>query len=233
MADARNFLLNSDYPVDKIVYKTEDSASVPANTDDNVSAGITIAHGLPFTPLPELIWSNSSDFSVTSNTWDETYAVSSGGGAMPPDGQYYTITADDTNLYIFRYNWGVGAKTLYYRIFCFMPSTASEDSDIDGTANNASNFILDTDNNYMKVAATGRLVSGGTESYSHGLGFVPRVRYWTETSGTIGWRVTNQLIESDPTGTTSTTGLIIDSTDLTWLNPNSFDYLHYRLYADG
>src|SRR5690606_1610325 len=126
----------------------------------------------------------------------------------------YVISADSTYVNISRYCWGVGAKTLYYRIFCLMPSTANESSIVDFTENAGDDFILNTDYNYMKLVNAGVFEFGGTVKYTHNLGFVPRVRFWMENSGEIGWFITTQIISSDPDGSGGmTSGLRVTSTD--------------------
>ncbi len=229
----KNFLLNSDYPLDKVVWNKQDLIVVPADTDDSFTPGITIPHGLPFTPLPVLTWSNSSDFSTSYNDWEETYADSAVNGAMPAIGQQYTISADATNIYITRYNWGVGLKGLYYRIYCLMPSNASADSLVPYTQTQGANFVLNTDMNYMKLVNAGIFIYNGVASYNHNLGFVPRVFFWMEANGLIGYFITTQVISSDPTGSGGlTTGLRVSSSSLEWVNPSGYEKLHYRIYGD-
>jgi hypothetical protein len=228
MTDARNFLLNTDYPLDKIIYITSGSATVANTTNDGVP-GITITHNLPFTPLPILLWSNTSDFAICYENSDESYTTNS---FVSGAGQFYSVSANSTTIGITRYNLSGSSKTLYYRIFCFQPSNASIESVVPATNSSGSEFILNTDYNYMKLVNAGVLTSA-SRTYSHGLSFTPRVQLWGSASGTVSRLVGAQLIQSDPTGSAGgTSGVFIDSTKIEWLNPNTFDTIHYRIYGD-
>lgn len=220
-----NFLITSDYPLDKIIYITSGSTSVPNSTLD-ATPGITITHSLPFTPLPIMQWSNTSDFAITNELRDADYLAnyfSTGAG------QSYNCTANSSTIGITRYNLSGSTKTLYYRIFCFMPSDADADSEVPATASSGSNFILSTNYNYLKLVKDGILTDGGVESYAHNLGYVPRVQAWEETSGTVSRLIAAQDISGD----VGTTGLHITDTELIWLNPSTYDKIHYRIYGDA
>jgi hypothetical protein len=193
-----------------------------------MAPGITIAHNLPFTPMPILVWSNTSDFAICYENRDADYVSNS---FTTGAGQFYTISADATNVGITRYNLSGASKTLYYRIFCFQP-TGVDDSEVPATNTSGDEFILNTDYNYMKLVKAGTLTSS-TKTYSHGLSFTPRVQLWASIGATTYRLLAAQLIESDPTGSGgATSGVFIDSTKIEWLNPNTFDVVHYRIYGD-
>lgn len=226
--DPRNFLLNTDYPMDKIIFVTSGSAVVPNNTMDG-SPEITISHNLPFTPLPILIWSNTADFSICFENRDNEFVSNS---FVTGAGQFYSIESDSTNIGIRRYNLSGSSKTLYYRVFCFQPSDADIDSEVPATNTGTGSFVLNTDYNYMKLIKSGILTSS-TKIYSHNLSFVPRVQIWAKASGFVFRDIQTSLVESDPTGSgLITSGVFIDNTKIEWLNPNTFDEIHYRIYGD-
>lgn len=225
--DPRNFLLNTDYPLDKVVYITSGSATVAnATVDLDLSTAIRIAHGLPFRPLPILLWSNTSDFAITNEQRDADYLADAFGAGA---GQYYLVHADATNIYIKRYNQSGGSKTLYYRIFCFLPSDADEDSVAPSTQVSGSDFVLNTDYNYMKLFHDGILTTTGN-TYTHNLGYVPRVQVWEETADTT---VSRLVLAQDISGGVGNTGVYITDTQLVWVNPGTYSGIHYRIYCDA
>jgi len=223
----RNFLVNSDFPLDQILFLNEGSTVVANNT---FSGTVSIAHGLPFVPLPSLVWSNDADFTTAFNYWDGNFASS----FISPVGQQYDVFADATNVNIRLFNTSGSSQTVYYRIYCFAPSTASVDSLVEHTANEGERFTINTDLNYMKLAATGSLSSGaGTVSYSHGLSFVPRALVWYQVGSEFYQVSSPQIVNTDPTGSVgSTSGVYVDSTKLEWLNPAGAATIQYRIYAE-
>ena len=227
MTDARNFLLNTDTPLDKIIYIITGSIDVPNLTGDSIPITL-VAHNLPFTPLPILQWSNTADFEITNELRDSDYIANS---FTTGAGQYYSISADTTDILIQRYNFSGSTKTVYYRVFSFMPSDASEDSGVPFTANIGNNFVLNTDDNYMKLFNDGILTD--EVPFDHNLGYIPRVQLWEQTGTNIGRLVGAQDISGDPTGSLgATSGVHITTTQLIWLNPNTYDKIHFRIYYD-
>jgi len=222
MTDHRKFLLDSDYSMDKIVYMTSGSVSVPNTTSE--FPGITIAHGLPFKPLAILQWSNTSDFAITNEFRDADY-VSTINTTLA--GQYYAVHANATNILIDKYNLSGATKTLYYRVFCFQPSDASETSVVPATENQGSNFVLNTDYNYMKLFHAGILTSV-SPTFSHNLGYVPRVQIWEQTGTTTSRNISGQEISI----AAQSTGVHITDTQIVWLNPTTYDKIHFRCYLD-
>lgn len=222
MTDHRKFLLDSDYPMDKIIYMTSGSVSVPNTT--SAFPGITIPHGLPFTPLAILQWSNTSDFAITNEYRDADY-VSTVFTTFA--GQYYSVYANATNIYIDKYNLSGATKTLYYRVFCFQPSDASETSVVPSTENQGSKFILNTDYNYMKLFYAGILTTVAN-TYTHNLGYVPRVQIWEQTGTTTSRNILGQEISI----AAQSSGVHITDTQIVWLNPSTYDKIYYRIYVD-
>ena len=223
----RNFLINSEFPLDQILFLNQGSTVVLNST---FSGTVAIAHGLPFIPLASLVWSNDSDFTTAYNYEDGNFTTS----FISPIGQRYDVFSDATNVNINLYNTSGSTQTVYYRIYCFAPSTASVDSLVEHTANDGEEFIINTDFNYMKLAATGSLTDGaGTVSYAHGLGFIPRALVWYQVGSTFYQITSPQIVNTDPTGSGGiTTGVHVDSTKLEWLNPTGVSSIQYRIYAE-
>ena len=106
----KDFLVNSDYPLDKVVYTTTGIATSATDFVD-----ITIPHGLSFMPLPVVQWSLVSDFTTC-------YEVTERGSELiPPSFPYIcTMQADSTNILLGFDELSFGVlPTIYYRIFCF------------------------------------------------------------------------------------------------------------------
>ena len=227
MADPRNFLLNTDYPMDQIVYLKEGSFV----QGDTGSFTINIPHNLPFTPLPEMVWSHTADFAICQTGPDETYMDNQWTTMV---GEYYQVLANDTNIIIQGNNNSGTTKTIYYRIWAFAPSTASLDSIVSSTIDTGDNFILNTDYNYMKLAYNGYLPISGTQSvFTHNLGYIPRVKVWA-ISGITDPLVYIQSISTDPTGSSgSSVGLYVTTTQIIMMNNGGYNGIEYRIYYDS
>lgn len=228
MPDPRDFLLNTDYPIDNIVYLASGSVSVPNGTSDAISVG---AHGLSFTPMPMLVWSNTADFS-TSNSFIDTQMADN--WFTTGAGQTYLVYATSTDVFIQRDNTSGSDKTLYYRVFCFAPSNVSDSATVPSTANSADPFVLNTDYNYLKLAAAGQLTVA-SPTYNHGLGYAPRVMKWGVLTGVYTTPIIQMFsVDNDPTGSGgASSGVYTSTSELGWMNPSTFDYIEYRLYADS
>lgn len=223
MTDARNFLINTDYPMDKIIYMTSGSAVV------NFSDEITIAHGLGFAPLVFGIWSLNSDFS-TSQEFD---MMSS--DLYSPDYMYVTgLEADATNIYASFQNSEFSDVTFYYRIYAFEPS--DEANAIAPTSSNTltTNLLVDTDLNYLKLHSSGiKVVSSAPDTVTHNLGYLPTVMIWKEGGGVHAgsiypiYQPTIYVHADYAIGYPLTPSV----TDTTISFPTTGTY-HYRIYAD-
>lgn len=219
MVDARNFTLNTDYAMDKIVFLYENHQSVANNT---YSGNILIPHGLLFRPLVKMQWSNTPDFAVTNEHGDDSYYTNIFGTQA---GQEYSASSTDTNILISLYNTSGSNKVLYYRVYCFVPSDVSNTVVASATANIGDIFTINTDYNYMKLFHDGTLTAL-SPSYSHNLGYVPRVLVW-QTSGTQTDDYTSGVV----TNTGYEYGIHITNTQIVSLNPYA-DKIHYRIYID-
>ncbi len=231
IASQKHMKFTSDYPADMVMFLTSGSATVPNGTFDALP-GITIPHGLPFVPLPRIVWSNTPDFAV-ANTFSDSALY--GTGFTSSAGQQYIVTATATDVRIQRYNNSGSSKTVYYRIYCFAQSDTDVNSEVEFTKNSADKYIFNSDYNYMKLLKTGRLTPGAPV-YTHGLGYTPRVLVWGVVTGVNSFADPNvqaQIISTDPAGSSGiTSGVFIDNNNITWLNPNTFSKVEYRIYLD-
>ena len=236
MADARNFLLNSDYPVDKIAYLYEGSYTVTTSAGDKQ----TIAHGLPFTPLVHGGWSTTSNFSTT---------YTFGTGSIPtsdPTVAIYdiivSVAADDTNIYILPFNVSGGSQLIYYRVHGFEPSDSTENVDL--TINAEDNLQLSTDYNYTKLLENGTFATSppDTTTVTHSLGYVPQVSTWVKESFYFFTPFNNIADVTHPAYGVSITsgsvsgglGVVPTTTNVSFETPSgsNIENVHYRIYAD-
>lgn len=224
VTQASNFLLHSDYPLDKIVYLTSGSLLVGAGS----SAYVDVAHGLGYAPLAMANWSTASDFSVT---YEENTGPLASTNAFGYAFKYNcSVRSDSTNLRFTGTNFlGASSVTLYYRIYCFAPSDIN--TDISHTESSSPDFILNTDYNYTKLIDSGietfssTFGTSASTTISHGLGYKPQVIYWIERSGMID-RVSQSYELSGITAKIGNSNLTLKSADSLAAD------VHWRLYAD-
>lgn len=168
--DHRNFLLNTDFPIDKIIYK--DSGSFSATSDIIVGGGLgtihNVAHGLGFMPLIVGNFSTSPDFLTTNEIFMPIYPEANG---------IYGITNSSTTEYSVQVmNYSPNTVTVYYRVYGFMPSNVAETAV--PTSALADNFVLNTDYNYSKLYYNDVLPDVTTTTITHNLGYRPQVMAW-------------------------------------------------------
>lgn len=222
LANAKNFLINSDYPVDKVILLR--SYSIPLASLD--FADLTYPHGLSFTPLVVARWSTNSNLIPT-------YSIL--GGPTINSGYAYTtrIWADSTNIYLSVTNNTASAVTLYFSVYGFMPSNVN--ADVTPTASSADNFTLSSDYNYTKLYLSGTVslpTGTGSQTVLHSLGYYPQVSLWMLKAGSTYPVIYNDVSTVVPAFDeinyyVTTNALVIDYYDLL-----SVRTIHYRVYMD-
>lgn len=160
MGKPTDFLLNTDYEMDKIIYFTSGSVD-PTGTikvDDNK---------FRFIPLLFGVFSFHEDFSdtISNGTAKNDYSCS--------------LTATATGIYVMYRN--DNNKKLYYRIYAFMPTDGG--GNIGSTQKDAKQFILNTDYNYCKLYKKGTVAGGETLTVNHDFGYTPLVMTWYSGNG--------------------------------------------------
>lgn len=174
MADIRNFIMNSDYPTPFLVWKMEETLTVPVGAYYN-AAHKSVAHNLPFTPLLIGQWSTNSNFVPAYDLANDMPIFT---GTRPDLSAM--VGADSTHIRITAEHTASSSKTFYFRLFAFLPP------DYDGTWTNDvddnTNFKLNSDFNYPKVLASGSVTvaDGAVSEYTHSLGYLPQVRAWKQ-----------------------------------------------------
>lgn len=219
LANARDFLVTSDYPMDKIIYLK--SGSVPIDGYPH-----SISHNLPFTPLVGGYWSMTPDFSVC-------YEFSSGDFPSGNLGYIFGHSVDiecdsETTIDLYTRDIAGGSKTCYYRIFAFEPSNVN--ADISSPVSLSDEMVFNTDYNYMKLYMSGVVNPGTATTYSitHGMGYKPRVMAWHNQFG----YVTPIVRAGDTAG--GDPCIIVDDEKITLNNRYGIPItqFHYRIYLD-
>ena len=219
IANAKSFLINPDYPLDKIIWTRDSSVVVPAFDFNDT----TISHGLSFKPLVKGIWSLTSDFSVS-------YEMNTG----PMGGNPYTFnTSTESNAtnVIFRVsNNTASSATVYYRLYAFMPTGGTYTAGFTNVSSD--NFMLSSDFNYTKLYEAGvtpSSASGVTTVVPHNFGYHPQVIAWEEnmTSGTIFDVCYLNKGDSAEVSTTTTSVSLTNS-----MFGGASRRIHYRIYLD-
>lgn len=195
LANAKNFLLSSDYPPEKVAYKYTNSYSVIAAPSHSDAVTITVAHGLGFTPLCR----GSFRFTNSSGTqeWSSfDMGVHLGQAALGTDEAWFpaiqtAIYSDETNIYMYIWNQTGLLCNVDVRVIGFMDAVAV-DTSIQGTGGIGSGLVFDTDNNYLKIIDSNSGIintSIGTQviTVNHGLGYSPVAFVWVYSPDTMVW----------------------------------------------
>lgn len=217
MTDARNFLLTSDYPIDKVVYIESGSFTATASSQTIHNT----AHGLPFTPLLDGTWSTGSGFTLS-------YDMGTGPISTTP-GLLFNVESDvsasSTNATITVGNATGSNVTVFYRIYGFEPTTANADAP--HTVDSADSFYLNTDFNYTKLFDSGVVTTSTV--VSHNLGYKPQVSMWEEVAGVIRKKNENR----NGTGGNTYTAISTSAVTITFDgSAPGTTKAHYRIYID-
>ena len=139
-----NFIANSDYPYDQIVYFKE----YELTCDSSNSQTVTIAHGLGFTPLCFGIWSDTDTFTA-SHSLVKTFTNNT-------DFMIW-VESDDTNIYICKYDYrhAHANQKRYIKIYAFAP--ISWTGDCEPTATTSDYLLFNTDLGYSQLIAAGEI----------------------------------------------------------------------------
>ena len=205
--DPRDFLLNTDYEMDKIVYFTKGSLEEGQSSN--------IPHKLNFAPLVFGVFAFNSDFSDPKTlpfqqiTPDNTIA--------------FTLFANSSVVQIGYGNYADHPPTAYYRIYGFEPSDSH--SKVGATSKFAQNFLLNTDYNYCKLYKKG--IVNGDATIAHNLGYIPQVLAWKEDGNGLITPVENIVLD-DPFSN-NPSWVRVTSSEINFKNTGK---VHYRIYYD-
>ena len=216
MSDPTDFLLNTDYEMDKIVYYKSGEV-MPGGTPSSYQQEYIDNFNLGFIPLIFAVFSFTEDFSDSRMDHMTTYN----------DSCIITIDARMDGIVIGYANTDLNKK-LYYRIYAFEPSNST--ASVGKTQKDAKQFILNTDYNYCKLYKKGIVTSDTT--ITHNLGYTPFVLAWQESPWTNPspgiitpcWR-SGATDSNFPDIITTNTTVTISGI------PNN-NKVHYRIYYD-
>lgn len=210
---AKNTLLNSDYPIDKIIGYSVGSQTVSGSSFPDIN----VPHGFGFKPLFYIKWSTTPDFSISYEETGISFNQVSLNGY-----------ADNTNIVLIPFNNTLSSVTFYYRIIYFMPSNI--DVSNAQTQSSFDDFVINTDYNYTKIFSQG-ISSSSSVTIDHNLGYYPQVEVWYERSdGRLIHLVDNYVSGSTerPQARVTTSQLILTNGGLV----TSVVAWHYKIYLD-
>lgn len=176
--DARDFLFNSDYAQDQIVYFKE-----VALLNQTAFHTETIAHGLDFRPLVFGVWDNTDEYDSPKpvNSFGKDPFIENG---IVYESNTCWVYSDSTNIYILTWPKQVASgsfvSTNYHiRLYAFEPPDSN--ASVKPTSNKASKFIFNTRYNYLKLKEQGMITAdSGQVNIAHSLGYAPQVLAWSE-----------------------------------------------------
>lgn len=159
MADPRDFLLNTDYEMDKIVF-------VATGELDENNPYIQIKHSLKTFPLIFGVCSPNENFS-------NSYSLPLNFQSSPFECDLYA----DTEAVYLDFMPTEETPKIYYRVYAFMPSDVNNSAP--ATSGYGKNFVLNTDYNYCKLFSAGVVNTlDDPVTIHHGLGYIPQIMLW-------------------------------------------------------
>ena len=222
MVNPRNFIINTDYPVDHVVYIKD--VVVPFS-----STGIEIEHGLGFAPLLMGLF--------TTDDWNTSMPIDTPASSGDNIGNLQT---EATQRVIRLINYGRLNRSVKARLFGLMPSDVNVD--VVPPKIRYSNFNFNTDFNYSKLIKADvfntNWNSGENIVYHHGLDYIPEVEAWQEDNSGVVKKFFNIY---DPNGVNfSSMGSRIVYAKITTQDfiirtdgaNQDITKIHYRIYGD-
>lgn len=163
--DQKDFIFNSDYPVDKIVWLEKGEF----DTDNYGNFEKTIAHKLLATPFVKGVW--------TYDDWATTWMF---GSVKISDGAYQVyseVGSDSTNVYLSGFVDLNAKKTIKYKIWGVWNESDTYSTEAQATAGQGSTkFLFNTDYNYPRLVIEGYLDKGKTAGFN--LDEIPYCDVW-------------------------------------------------------
>jgi len=173
MSDPRNFILNSEYPMNYVVAKYTAQIQADPNSSTYGAAFGSFAHGLPFTPLLLGFWSQWASFSTSYDIGVEAPTWSGG----QPEFSLAGIGADSSNIY-YEVQANTAITDFFFRLYALINPDYT--GSITSTLDDSTVYKINSDFYYDKISAIGKMTSAGT--YNHALGFIPQCYLWGNQS---------------------------------------------------
>lgn len=233
--NANDFLLNTDYEMDKIVYMLEGTIMIDGDAtilgDGSRRETKYFPTGLPFQPLIFGFCSYNEDFSdaktipFSSDLW-----FPGGGTPVRIEGKISFSAQMEDGTLVLTYTVAQSIqdpRPIHYRIYGFEPTTSN--TKIGKTSGKAKMFVLDTDHNYRKIMKKGVVMPGENFILNHRLGYIPQIMAWAQ----FDWPFEPHqkllfMIDEQVDGVIKAT-----KNTITISFPSSYwELLHYRIYYD-
>ena len=210
MANIQNYIINSDYPMEKV-------AGVFEGEGDTASGSTT------FTLSNHVQKALLIDGVFSEDDWQTSFPISAGDTTR--DVGFLVVLACYEDHIEWRFFSNAG-KHVKYRIWGFLPEDYPTQVNPTDSAS-AYPFTIDTTKNYMKVFKDGRatVTAGNSVTVNHNLGYIPFVKVWGGDN--TKWALINQgvQINIDYPVTVTASQLIFNDIDTTQ------DY-YYRIYVN-
>lgn len=227
VAQAKHFLLHSDYPTDILVALGTLDFTMPGNT----WAEISVPHGYGFSPLMWGSWSTDSNYSIVYNL--NSGPISSN-PTVSPFASLMKLRSSSSEILLYAENNNANPVHFYCRIWGFQPTTA--DVDTPHTYPFSDSYQFNTDYNYLKLYRSGYYDAPAgtgtpfTYAVLHNLGEDSQILVWAEYPTEI---VPLTFHDAGDVQNDDVTALI-DGTQLllTFNGYNPAIRVHYRMYVN-
>lgn len=220
MPNPNNFYLDSDYPMDKIVYFFEGTLRYK---DEFPIQYDTIPHDLGTVPLITGVYSNDNWQTVES---------------IPASSEILEVFSNESEIRIYAFN----GTTDEYKIRLYGFLRSGVDIATNGTSEFGERFILNSDYNYLKLAMVDSVLadSNGHATINHQMGYAPLMMAWSKTeSEDYMWReitTSNCMVGYVPSG-----GLEPEKKKGFFVTENSVEFfgcapngrIEYRIYENA
>lgn len=222
--DPNDFLLNTDYEMDKLVLVKEGKLDAPQT--------ISFPHNLPFRPLVFGLCSFKENFSSPSPS--PFYKDPEFIGSPQPFIQYkvrFSAAVYGDDITVVYANSNNDPQPIYYRLYAFEPTDSY--AKVPPTKNYATLFTLDTDRNYRKLYKKGLVEIGKSVTIKHDFGYIPQVMVWYDFPNFNKW-TTNVFTFTDGSAeqVTATTSQVKISFPAQAGDIYNDAKIHYRIYYD-
>ena len=212
----QDFVLNTEYPADKIVWLEEGSISANAGSND-----IRLSNTLGVNLFVRGVFSRDS-FQTAYEFGTDRYMPNS----LVLD--FSSYVASDTSEVLANI-WLNSGATVQYRLWGVVNEAETQNLDINGTASDTANqFIVNTEYNLPRLYAEG-YASPNTD-FNHLLGFVPYVDVWGYDQYMAKWTLLPIGIFGSAFGVGSPIKVDIAKVSFTDQNP-TYTNFYYRVYV--
>lgn len=212
----QDFLLNTDYSADKIVWLKDGSISANAGSND-----IRLSNTLGVNLFVRGVFSRDN-FQTAYEFGTDKYLANS----LVLD--FSSYVASDTSEVLANI-WLNSSSTVQYRLWGVVNEAETQNLDINGTASDTTNeFIVNTKYNLPRLYAEG--YANPDTDYNHSLGFIPYVDVWAYDQYMNKWSLLPVGIFGSAFGTGSPIKVDASKISFTSQNP-TYTNFYYRVYV--